>query len=292
MAITPTSAWGGRVFSVRSICDFLDRFAPAELAESWDNTGLLVGDPDGVVSGIMTCLTITPESSGEAIERHASLIVTHHPIPFRPLNQIVTASTTGRLLWNLIREGISIYSPHTRYDSAFSGINQQIGQQLSLVDLQPLRPIELSVPKPHGFGDAPGFGEGPSRLVGSGRMGRLVKSQPLSQFVETVKRAFNLTRLEIAGDLTREVTRVAIACGSGGSLLEPARQNGCDTFVTGETSFHTALDCRATQVSLILVGHYASERFAQEALANVLSDEFRDLDIWCSQRECDPMVWI
>lgn len=71
---------------LKTICDYLGHFAPPELAEEWDNVGLLAGDPEASVRRVMTCLTITPASAEEAIGRQAELIVTHHPLPFRCSN--------------------------------------------------------------------------------------------------------------------------------------------------------------------------------------------------------------
>lgn len=259
---------------VHQICDYLDQLAPRELAESWDNTGLLVGDPAAPVERVMTCLTITPESTVEAVESQAQLIVTHHPLPFRPLARITTESTAGHLLWQLIRAGIAVYSAHTRFDSTGSGINQQIGKRLGLQDLRPLAPLVGQT------------------AVGAGRIGEFSTPLTLRSFAGVLKSQFGLAALEVAGSLEAFVRRVAIACGSGGSLLEPACHAGCDTFLTGEANFHTALECRARGVILVLLGHYASERFAMEGLAAQLASAFPQLTVWPSRCESDPLTRI
>lgn len=72
---------------LQQLCDFLDQLCPVELAESWDNVGLLLGDPSAVVTRVMTCLTVTDETVAEAVAQQASLIVSHHPpavSPFYP----------------------------------------------------------------------------------------------------------------------------------------------------------------------------------------------------------------
>ena len=111
------------MIKLHQICDFLNEIAPTRLAEEWDNVGLLVGDRELEIQRVMTCLTITPESAEEAIEKNVGLVVSHHPLPFRPLKKITTDQTATRLLWNLIRNNICIYSTHTGFDSAKSGIN-------------------------------------------------------------------------------------------------------------------------------------------------------------------------
>jgi putative NIF3 family GTP cyclohydrolase 1 type 2 len=131
------------------IREFLDAFAPAVLAEDWDNTGLLAGDPAAEVARVMTCLTITPRSAHEAVTKGADLVVSHHPLPFRPLQRLVTDTTAGRLLWQLMTHRVAIYSPHTAFDSTCDGINQRLAEGLALVDIVP------RVPVPDGSGACP-----------------------------------------------------------------------------------------------------------------------------------------
>src|SRR6187431_1498174 len=118
--------------SVADFCTFLDAFAPPALAAEWDNVGLLVGDRSQKVERVMTCLTITPASAAEAIRERADLIVTHHPLPFKPLKRLTAEQPAGRMLLDLIRAGIAIHSPHTAFDSAAEGINQQLALGLGL----------------------------------------------------------------------------------------------------------------------------------------------------------------
>ena len=114
---------------------------------------------------------------------------------------------------------------------------------------------------------------------------------------KNLKSTFGLTGLHVVGrqeqgELVNNVHRVAVACGSGGSFMERAIQSGCDAFVTGESNFHTALEASARDITLILLGHFASERFAVEVLADKLSNEFTDVEVWASQQESDPLIWV
>jgi dinuclear metal center YbgI/SA1388 family protein len=261
--------------TVQDICDFLDAFAPPRLAEEWDNVGLLVGDRRREVRRLMTCLTVTPASAAEAVAEQADIVVTHHPLPFRPLKRLTTDSLPGRLLLTLIGANIAVHSPHTAFDSAAAGINERLARGLGLVDVQPIVPRE---------GDADG--------LGGGRYGRYPTPQTLAQAAARVGSLLKVAGLIQVGDSTRPITRVAVACGSAGSFLEPACRAGCDLLVTGETSFHTALEAEAEGVALLLPGHYASERFAVEELAVVLAQQFPDIIIWASRRESDPLRWI
>lgn len=272
------------VTTVGAVCRFLDGLAPRELAESWDNVGLLVGDRERSVERLMTCLTITPDSVEEAIAERCDLIVTHHPLPFKPLGRLTTDDVPGRLLWRLIGAGVSVYSAHTAFDSAERGINQALAAGLALADIRPLNPL----PNPAGVGAAVAAG---ASVLGSGRVGRCASGETLATLVDRVKSFLCIDGLHVVGDLTRIVRKVGVGCGSAGSFLGAARKAGCDVLLTGETNFHTCLEAEATGVALILPGHYSSERFGLERLADDLVATFPGLTIWASRREHDPLAW-
>jgi dinuclear metal center YbgI/SA1388 family protein len=128
--------------TVAEIAADIEKLAPSSLAAEWDNVGLLVGDAAARVQRIMTCLTITPPVVAEAIAGRVELIVTHHPILFRETKQITAATAEGRMLLDLIRAGIAVISPHTAFDNAAGGINDQIAARLALADVRPLRRSE------------------------------------------------------------------------------------------------------------------------------------------------------
>lgn len=373
---------------VKDLVAFLERFAPLDLAEEWDNVGLLAGDRTREVSRVLTCLTLTADVAREAIERKAELVVTHHPILFRPVKRLTADDAEGRMLLELIAAGIAVYSPHTAYDSAAEGINQQLARLMGLAEIEPLLPlpsprqckIVCFVPRTHltavqealwlaGAGvigeyskcsfvlDGTGSFEGsaasnpavgqsqrlehvaearlevvcPEKLVpdviqrmrgahpyeepaydiyplaadtnrrGSGRMGILNAADsagasapskiPLSDFLALVRTKLGVAALPFVGESKRPISRVAIACGSGGEFLSAAIRKECDVLLTGEARFHTCLEARTAGIALVLAGHYATERPAMEQLAAILSREFPQITAWASEAERDPVQW-
>ncbi len=258
--------------TVREIAQTLERIAPLELSESWDNVGLLLGDPSSSVQRLMTCLTLTPESVLEAIVRRAEMVISHHPLPFKPLSRITTESASGKLVWNLARAGISVFSAHTAWDSAAAGINAQIAQRLSLQSAEPLIPCTKLF----------------SNELGAGRYGTLTSPTDLVSFARMAKSTIPHSRLRVV-DAGQSISKVAIACGSGASLLPAALAAGCDVLLTGEATFHHCLEAKATGVSLVLIGHFASEKFAMDQLAQFLGTEFPSLNVWSSLDESDPV---
>jgi len=258
---------------LQTVCEYFDHFAPSRLAEEWDNVGLLVGDPNHRVQRVMTCLTVTPASADEAVAAGADLIVTHHPLPFRPLKRLTTDSTPGRLVLQLVRAGIAVYSPHTAFDSAAMGINQQLAEGLGLINIVPLV-VKDELP-----------------ALGAGRYGDLPQGMSLPELAARLKAFLKLSGLHVVGVPEQARRRVAVACGAAGEFLEPARRADCDTLVTGETTFHTCLEAEARGIALLLPGHFASERFAVEMLAVTLAAQFPGLTVWASRQERDPLRW-
>lgn len=262
------------------LIQFFDQFAPRELAEEWDNVGLLVGDPATQVNRILTCLTLTPDVAQEAIDSQVDLVVAHHPVLFRPVQRITTDNTEGAMLLELIRANVAVFSPHTRYDNATEGINAQIARRLELQNMQPLKTIATTLELPGG--DA----------FGAGRVGELSNACSLKSLVETIKQKFDVDRLGVIGAFDSEVRRVGIACGSAAMYLEDAKRLDCAVFITGEARFHDCLAARTMGIAMLLLGHYASERFAMEQLAVILHNNFPPLVIQASQTECDPLQWL
>lgn len=258
--------------TVGKVIEYLEQIAPLSLAEDWDNVGLLVGDRVWTVERLITCLTITPDVVAEAIEGRANLIVTHHPLPFQALKNITADSTAGRLLLNLIASRIAVYSAHTAFDSARAGINQHLAIGLDMQEIAPLFPGDVE--------DAD---------VGAGRLGILGEEVSLVEMTKRVKNFLSLEKLQIVGQNDQVVSRIAIACGSGGSFLERAIELDCDCLITGETNFHTCLEAEARGVALILPGHFASERFGLISLADYLGDLIPEVTVWASQSEQDPL---
>lgn len=261
--------------TVGQLCQYLDEFAPPTFAETWDNTGFLVGDRNNEVRRLMTCLTVTPETVAEAVSEKVDLIVTHHPMMFRPISKITADSNDGRMLLELIQNKISVYSPHTAFDSTRQGINESICDKLGVTDAAPIKPFDPAAPD-----------------LGSGRIGKLINPTSTSDFALTIKNQFQLKLIRLVGNATKsdhKIQTVAVACGSGGSFLRDAINAGADAFVTGETTFHTCLEAKSEGIAMYLLGHFASERFAVGMLAERLNREFDNIEVWPARQETDPV---
>ncbi len=261
-----------------TIIEKLESVAPLDLTASWDNTGLLAGDLNSTVSRVMTCLTISHKTVQEAIQGDVQLVVAHHPLPFRPLKQIVTSTPAGKSLWALIGEGIGIYSPHTAWDNAARGINFRLANMLNLSEIRPIQ--EIAAVDSHGL------------RLGVGRIGKLDRPRSIAKIVELLRPHLPSIRATTNQESAREFDRVAIVCGSGGSYAEIARQAGANLLLTGEATYHECLEAQSMGLGMLMIGHFQSERFSMDAVTDILKAEFPTLDVWTSRDECDPVIGI
>jgi dinuclear metal center YbgI/SA1388 family protein len=142
---------------VSDIVGITNKIAPSDLAESWDNVGLQLGDPARQVSRIMVALDPGTPAVEAAVEARCQLLVTHHPFIFTPLKKISATDETGRLAILALKNDLSIISLHTNYDIAPGGVNDLLAQRLGVEGALPLRVtgadglVKIVVFVPHGY---------------------------------------------------------------------------------------------------------------------------------------------
>jgi dinuclear metal center YbgI/SA1388 family protein len=120
----------------------MEELAPAELTQSWDNTGLMLGDAEQEVYTVLVALDVTGDVINEAINNKADMIITHHPLIFKPLYNIRKGTPIGDKIHKLIQNNISVFSAHTNLDMVDGGVNDILALQLGLIDIKTLKPIE------------------------------------------------------------------------------------------------------------------------------------------------------
>ena len=221
--------------TVRNIEQSLYAWAPRALAESWDNVGLLVGDPEAVVDTVLVALDITPQVVAEAVEKNCQLIVAHHPVMNCAWHQVQTVRTDdrqGRVLTELIRHSVAAICMHTNLDAAEGGVNDCLAQKLGLSGTIPLNEQKI------------------------GRIGTLSCEIPLEQFLHDVVKSLSCRGLRYR-DGGRPVHRVAVGGGACGEYIPHALAQGCDTFVTSDLRYNDFLDTRG--LNLIDAGHFPTE---------------------------------
>ncbi|MCH2214415.1 MAG: Nif3-like dinuclear metal center hexameric protein [Flavobacteriales bacterium] len=132
---------------IKEICRYLEEWAPKAYAESYDNVGLLVGDREEQVKGVLVSLDCIEDVVDEAIENECNLIVSHHPIIFKGLKKITGQNYVERTVLKAIKNGIALYAIHTNLDSVMTGVNAKIAERMGLRNLSILSPKKESLNK-------------------------------------------------------------------------------------------------------------------------------------------------
>ncbi len=247
------------VAKVQDIINILEEIAPEELAQSWDNVGLLIGSPENRVSSILLALDPTIDLIKQACEVEADLLITHHPAVFHPLKSLRTDQPTGHFIHSALQASLNVIGCHTNLDSACGGVNDVLAGLLGLQETKP-----LLADSDHHYQDC--------STPGLGRVGRL--SEPLSAagFINLLNTTVAPSWLLEAGPRPDTIKRVAVCGGSCSDFAETAMIAGADVLVTAEVKHATACWARETGFWIIDGGHFATENPAMEALGQLLTE--------------------
>lgn len=264
---------------VIDILNHLELKAPFQLAESWDNVGLLIGDPEQPVTGIIAGLDPTNQLVDEAIKTDCNTIITHHPVIFKPLASINTGTPEGKLVQKILYHNIAIIGCHTNFDSAKEGVSDVLGQRLGLSDLQPLIV-------------SPGTPEG----TGLGRIGSYKASITADEFTKRLLTALEINGVQLTGPLPASITKVAVCGGSGSDFAGTAFQQGADVYISAEIKHSTAIWARENNFCIVDGTHYATEKPAVallvKRLLQVNETEGWNIHVQQSVNEKHPFVYI
>ena len=125
---------------LRDICNKLEEWAPLAYQESYDNSGLIVGDPETDVKGVLVSLDCLECVVDEAISKDCNVVVSHHPIVFGGLKSLTGKNYVERTVLKAIKNNIALYAIHTNLDNIDTGVNKMIADRLSLQNVKILEP--------------------------------------------------------------------------------------------------------------------------------------------------------
>ena len=258
--------------TIAEVVAFLATKVPPDYQESWDCNGLQVGNPQRSITKILTTLDVTPAVVQQAIDINAELIVAHHPFIFQSYASLCEESFLGRMLEKLCEHHIGVYVAHTNCDACPGGLNDLLAKKLGVIK------TEILAPSP-----PPREKEG-----GLGRVGFLSKQTTLKDFLKNIQKTFQPTSLRYVGDLKTAIKKVALCSGSGASLLPQVLEAKVDCYVTGDLKYHQALEAHFQDLTLIDLGHYATEIIVTELFSQWIQEGFKDLECHPFQGGKDP----
>lgn len=258
---------------IAEVLSVLEAVAPPYLQESYDNAGLIVGDPVQEVTGVLCCLDSTEAIIEEAIVKGCNLVVAHHPIVFRGLKRLNGSTYIERTVIKAIRHGIAIYAIHTNLDNVFrQGVNSKIAEKLNLQHTRILAPKA---------GDPE---------IGAGLIGHLAEPVTENAFLAFTKQALQTACIRHTALRGREVRTVAVCGGAGSFLLPEALRQGADFFVTADFKYHEFFDAEGKLV-IADVGHFESEQFTIELLFSILQEKFPTFALHLTNLNTNPVFY-
>ena len=242
--------------TVNDLVELLEELMPSNLAEDWDNVGLMLGRKGKTVKKILLALDLSKEVVEQAVAQKIDLIVTHHPAIFKKLKRVVDNDWQQELLLTLAENGIAVYSAHTNLDCVSTGVNDVLAKLLKLEDIEVLDDSN-----------------------GLGRIG-VVEEASLVEYAQVVKATLKADYVVI-GDAGKKVRKVAVCGGAGSDLIDLALAKGADTLVTGDVKYHSAQQAVFSGLNIIDAGHQPTELPVLEKLADRLSLRFveRHMDV-------------
>lgn len=264
------------------ILERLEELAPVSMACDWDNPGLLAGRADKEVATVFLALDATDQMVEDAVLAGADLILTHHPLIFKPVKSVTDQDFIGRRLLKMIKHDISYAAMHTNFDAAPGCMADLAADRLGLTGQKPLEVM----------------GRLKDVEYGIGKMGELPEAVTLEALAEQVKKVFGLPFVTVfglsdgdfpAGDFPAgdsfgdsfgafgpsvplTLKRAAICPGSGGSLISEAVRQGAEVYITGDISHHQGIDAVAEGMAVIDAGHYGIEHIFMDFMEQFLTD--------------------
>lgn len=258
--------------TVKEIYNFLNTICPFDTAMEFDNVGLLVGDFNNTVNKILIALDVTDEVVLEAKQIGANLIISHHPIIFKPINKIYSSDT----VYQVIKNNINVICSHTNLDMATNGVNTTLAELLKLKNVEPLSIYSVNNQ------------ELPLGLIG--KLNNPLSSIEFANFVKHTLKCDGLRFTNISDD--KYISKVGVCSGSGGNLITEAFKNKVNAFLTGEIKHHEILFAVKNNITVVDVGHFKSENVIVEKLYNILTYKFNNIEIYKSNDCSDKIKYI
>ena len=252
---------------VKEIYDKLNQIAPFDYQEEWDNSGLQIGDMEAEVNRILVTLDVTDEVVEQAIQAKADLIISHHPLIFAPIPKVNSEDFITARVLKLANNNINYIAMHTNMDA--TGLSEVADE---LLGIKRERAIEVNINQD-------------SQKIGMGSIGKFLNNNKevvdimLREAVIRTKQAFGLNIVKVYGDLDRIISRVAVCTGAGKSMIEECIREKCDLLITGDMSYHAALDAVSRGLNIIDAGHYGTEIIFVDLVRSFLEMNLPDMTI-------------
>lgn len=268
---------------VKDIANAIEELAPLQYAENFDNVGLLVGDYNKKVSGVLVTLDTLEETIEEAITKNCNLIVSFHPIIFSGLKKLNGNSYVERTVLKAIKNNIAIYATHTALDNSFEGVSAKICEVLGLENQKVLIPKE-------GI-ETINASNKVSKKIGIGMIAELPTALSEEDFLLFLKKTMKTACVRHSKYIHKKIKKVAVLGGSGSFAISNAIALEADAYVSADFKYH---DFFKAENSILLadIGHYESEQFTKNLLVEFLTKKFTNFAVILSEKSTNPIYYL
>lgn len=253
----------------RDFYEFIDKIAPFNLAASSDNVGIIVGDPDAVITGIAVALDITEEIADEAVRKNANLIITHHPVIYNPIKRLYADNIAAKL----IKNNINAICAHTNFDIVEGGLSDIM---LHLLNIKKSSKVLEPVHK---------------NGMGYGRIVDLDFEISPKDLAEVAKTAFGCEYVRFV-EGKKPVKKVAVCSGSAANSMYNAIEKGCDAYICGDIKHENFIDAKNMGLTLIDAGHFHTEDPFCRSMAAAVTRAFPNVPCFIADENVDPVKYI
>ena len=231
---------------LKDITNIIEKWSPLQQAETFDNVGLLVGNPNSNVEKALITIDTTENVIEEAIKNKCDLIITFHPIIFSELKQVTENTYVERVVKKAIKNNINIYAIHTNLDNNPKGVNYKISEILSLKNTSILLKKD-------------------NKDIGIGMIGDLSRELNEFEFFEFLKHKMDVKYIKHSPFLGKKIKKIAVLGGSGSFAINEAINQKADCYVTSDLKYHDYFKAEK-KILLADIGHYESEHFTKQLI--------------------------
>lgn len=253
---------------LQDIINIIESVAPLSYQETWDNSGLQVGDRNAKVHAALLTVDVTESVVDEAIKKHCDLIISHHPLLFHGIKQLIGATPQERCVEKAIRHNIAIYSSHTAMDAYIHGVSGKIANKLGITNYHILCPTT-------------------EKNIGLGVIGNLNTSMNSDDFILLVQKVFKCS-IRFIEPPTQQINTVAICGGAGAEFIEQAIAQKADIFITADMKYHE-MQAAVGRIGLIDMDHWTSEQFTREIFNELLQPH---IQTYIAENDKTPIKWL
>lgn len=247
---------------LKNIISYIEEKAPISLQEPYDNSGLILGNPDTEVSKVLVCLDVDVDAAEYAISQNCQLVLSHHPTIFKALKNFTVQTRESSILIKAIRNDLALYSSHTNFDSAEGGLSDLLCEKLGIKNIKVLKKISYD-----------------SAEYGAGRYG---VTEPIEgkAFINIIKTKLTLDSIRYVGQIPQTVEKVAVYNGSyDRDIIDELIKISPVILITGDLKYHDAQELLHNGIFTIDAGHYGTEKIFVDVMAEILEDRFSHLEI-------------